>query len=64
MVNFKATTESNKKVIAAVSRDMEENTPFCVPEKLLFSDALHFTDTNKFTKVTLSVLVGKFIKEN
>ena len=41
VVNFKVTTQVNKKVIVAVSGDTEEYTPFCVPEKL--SSATGFT---------------------
>ena len=52
VVNFKATTQANKKVIALVSGDTEENTHFCVLDNLIFSDALHFTGTSRFSKVT------------
>ena len=64
VVNFKATSEDNKKVIAAVSGSTDEFTPFCVPEKMLLCDALHFTDYSQFVKGTTSVSVGKFLKEN
>ena len=64
VVNFKATSEDNKKVIAAVSGSTDEFTPFCVPEKILQCDALHFTDSNKFAKGTSSVSVGKFLRDN
>ena len=43
---------------------MEENTTFYVPENPFFSDALHFTDINKFSVVTSSILVVRFLKEN
>ena len=60
VVNFKANTQANKKVIIAVSGDTEEYTPFCVPEKTLLSDELHFTDFTKFSEGTSSIPVGKF----
>ena len=38
--------------------------PFCVPEKSLLGDGLHFTDYNKFSESTSSIPVGKFLNEN
>ena len=59
-VNFKATTQANKKVIVSVSGDTEEYTPFCVPEKSLLSDGLHFTDFFKFSEGTSSIPIRFF----
>lgn len=63
LVNFKASTQANKKVIVAFSGDTEDYTPFLFQKKLL-SNGLHFTDYNRFSEYTSSILIGKFLKEN
>ena len=64
VVNFKATTRANKKVVVATSGDTEEYTLFCVLEKALLSNGLYFTNLKKFLEGTSSIPVGKCLKEN
>ena len=64
VVNFKATSASEKNTIVAVSGDTEDYIPFSVLESDLFSDVFHITDCTTINKKTPSIGVGKFIKDN
>ena len=62
IINFKSTSEDRNN-IAAVSGDTDDYTPFLVPEKNLFSDALHITDCTELNKATPAIALAKFLKE-
>ena len=50
IINFKATDKVIKNIIVVVACNRKEYTPLCIPEILLLSDNLHFTDSDKFKK--------------
>ena len=64
VVNFKATSPENKKIVAAVTGDAEDYTPFSVPISDIFKDILFLTDCSSLNKNTPSISIGKYIKDN
>ena len=59
VVNFKATSPENKKIVAAVTGDAEDFTPFSVPISEIFKDILFLTDCSSSNKNTPSGSIGK-----
>ena len=64
IINFKATAPENKKIIAAVTGDTEDFTPFSIAVEEILNNCPFMTDCSSLNENTPAISIAKYVKDN